>query len=140
MNAPLPATVLVNYFGAVATLTMLQPLLSGSDAPRAVAVTSIASLQPHDDHLLQACLHGHEAAALRRAEELVNAGKGYQIYSTSKRALAQWIRREAPSATWAGASIPLNAIAPGVVLTPMLRTWCVSKRAVHNSPHRCRCR
>ncbi len=29
------------------------------------------------------------------------------------------MRRNAPTADWAGASIPLNAVAPGVVLTPM---------------------
>ncbi|WP_259678229.1 SDR family oxidoreductase [Arthrobacter oryzae] len=46
-------------------------------------------------------------------------GRGYDIYSTSKRALAQWIRRTAPTAEWAGHGIPLNAIAPAVVLTPM---------------------
>lgn len=119
MNAPIPATVLVNYFGAVATLESLQPLLKGSEAPRAAAVASMASLQPHDTALLEACLGGDEAAALARAQELADDGNGYQIYSTSKQALARWIRLNAPAASWAGADIPLNAIAPAVVLTPM---------------------
>lgn len=34
-------------------------------------------------------------------------------------ALARWVRRTAATAPWAGAGIPLNAIAPGTVLTPM---------------------
>ena len=42
-----------------------------------------------------------------------------QIYGTTKRALALWIRRKAATPDWAGAGIPLNAIAPGVVETPM---------------------
>jgi len=119
LNAPIPATVLVNYFGAVATLDSLRPLIAQSDAPRAAAVTSIASLHPHDDALLEACLSGDEAAALQRAQQLADQGDGYQIYSTSKQALARWIRQNAPTPSWAGAHIPLNAIAPGVVLTPM---------------------
>ena len=39
---PIPATVAVNYFGALATLEGLRPLLLGSDAPQA-ALTSHAS-------------------------------------------------------------------------------------------------
>src|SRR5690606_41966940 len=34
-------------------------------------------------------------------------------------ALAQWMRRVCVTPGWAGAGIPLNAIAPGVVRTPM---------------------
>ncbi|GAA4839052.1 SDR family oxidoreductase [Luteimicrobium xylanilyticum] len=121
LSAPIVATAAVNYYGALATLEGLRPLLTKSDAPRAVAVASMASLQPADDALLDAFEHGTEEQALARATELAGAGPevGYIIYSTSKRALAKWIRRNAPSPEWAGAGIPLNAIAPGVVLTPM---------------------
>ena len=41
------------------------------------------------------------------------------VYPSTKRALARWIRRTAPTEPWAGAGIPLNAVAPGVVTTPM---------------------
>jgi NAD(P)-dependent dehydrogenase (short-subunit alcohol dehydrogenase family) len=41
-------------------------------------------------------------------------------YATSKRALSRWIRRVAINAEWAGAGIPLNAIAPGLVKTELL--------------------
>lgn len=34
-------------------------------------------------------------------------------------ALARWVRRASVTEEWAGAGIPLNAVAPGVVLTPM---------------------
>lgn len=47
-------------------------------------------------------------------------GKGPQkLYPSSKAALAQWLRRECVTPEWAGAGIPLNAVAPGVVRTPM---------------------
>ena len=121
LSAPVAATAKVNYYGALATLEGLRPLLAKSDAPRAVAVASMASLQPYDDALLEAFTSGTEEQAVARAEELAAAGPevGYLNYSTSKRALAQWIRRTAPTEEWAGAGIPLNAIAPAVVLTPM---------------------
>jgi len=115
------ATAAVNFFGAVATLEGLRPLLVGSPAPRAVAVSSMAGIHGVDDQLVGAMLDGDEPAALARAEELAagTSGEGYLIYSSSKRALSRWIRRQAPTPDWAGASIPLNAVAPGVIATPM---------------------
>jgi len=45
-------TAAINYFGAVATLQRLRPLLLRSSAPRAVAVSSITSVHPYDEQLL----------------------------------------------------------------------------------------
>ncbi len=121
LASPTSKTVAVNFFGTVATLEGLRPLLAESSTPRAVAVTSMASLFPPDDELLAALLSGSEAQALERAEILA-AGtpeQGSLIYGTTKRALALWIRRNAATAEWAGANIPLNGVAPGVVETPM---------------------
>jgi NAD(P)-dependent dehydrogenase (short-subunit alcohol dehydrogenase family) len=117
---PIPATVAVNFFGMVATLEGLRPLLAGSDAPRAAGVASMASLNPVDDELVAAMAAGDEAAALARAEILAaEESTGYLIYGSTKKAFAQWIRRTAPTDEWAAAGIPLNAIAPGVIITPM---------------------
>ncbi len=116
---PTPATVAVNYFGALATLEGLRPQLLGSPAPRAALTSSMASLMPYDDLLVEAALAGDEAKALVRAQELVDAGLGDQIYSSSKVALSRWMRRHAAAPEWAGAGIPLNGIAPGIVETPM---------------------
>ena len=114
-----PETVAVNYFGALATLEGLRPLMLTSDAPRAALTSSMASLMPHDDLLVDAQLAGDEAKALARAQELADEGSGHLIYSSSKVALSRWMRRNAPSPEWAGAGIPLNGIGPGVVVTPM---------------------
>ncbi|MFI2754261.1 SDR family oxidoreductase [Cellulomonas sp. P22] len=116
---PLPATVAVNYFGALATLEGLRPLLTGSTAPRAVATSSMASLHPCDTVLVDAMLAGDEAKSLARAAELVSGDQGHLVYSSSKVALSRWLRRNASEPGWAGAGIPLNAIGPGVVVTPM---------------------
>lgn len=128
---PVALTVAINYFGTVATLTGLRPLLAGSPAPRAVAVASMASLFPPDDALLEALLAGNERKALARGAELEATGgdAANLIYGTTKRALARWIRRNAATADWAGASIPLNAVAPGVVETPMTADFTGSEEA-----------
>lgn len=54
-------TVRVNYFGAIASLEGLRPLLR-LDAPRAVLITSRAVLLPVDDGVVEACLAGNEGA------------------------------------------------------------------------------
>lgn len=72
-----------------------------------------------DDELVGLCLAGDEAAALDRAAKLVEAGEGNAIYSSSKAGIARWMRRNAAEPQWAGAGIPLNAIGPGIVVTPM---------------------
>jgi NAD(P)-dependent dehydrogenase (short-subunit alcohol dehydrogenase family) len=112
-------TALVNYFGAVGTLEGLRPLLETSDAPRAVLVSSMASLFEYDKELGAAMETGDEDGVRARAQALVD-GQGQTIYATSKRAVARWMRRQAPSADWAGKGIALNAVAPGMVETPMI--------------------
>ena len=107
-----------NYFGAVATLEGLRSLLAQSEAPRAVAVSSTASLAPADERVAQACLDGDEAAAVAYVEAEPSLGGATGAYGIAKRALNRWVRRVAPTPEWAGAGIALNAVAPGVVDTP----------------------
>ncbi|TDC67689.1 SDR family oxidoreductase [Actinomadura sp. GC306] len=119
VSEPTVLPVKVNYFGAVALMEGLRPALARAEAPRAAVVGSIAGTHPVDEAIVRACLDGDEAAALQAAEKVVEAGAGYQTYTSSKSALAQWLRRACVTPEWAGAGIPLNAIAPGVVRTPM---------------------
>ena len=118
--ALVPENVAVNYFGMIATLDGVRPLLAGATHPRAVATASLAVNFPNDKRLVDAMLRDDEPAALSRATELLESPETQtQLYISSKHALARWIRRAAPTDRWAGAGIPLNAIAPGVVRTPM---------------------
>ena len=116
----LPETLLaVNFFGAVATLEGLRPLLRTSRAPRAVMVSSIASLSPADPRIVDACLRMDEAAAVAAGRDAIGAGKGpLDLYGNAKHALNCWCRRVAVKPEWAGAGIPLNVIAPGFIDTP----------------------
>ncbi|MEU7141524.1 SDR family oxidoreductase [Nocardia sp. NPDC046473] len=107
-----------NYFGAVATLNGLRPLLTQSPAPRAVAVSSTSSLAPADERIMQACLAGDEATAVAYLAADPAAGGATGGYGIAKRALNRWVRTVAPTAEWAGAGIALNVVASGVVDTP----------------------
>jgi NAD(P)-dependent dehydrogenase (short-subunit alcohol dehydrogenase family) len=109
-------TISINYFGAVATLTGLHPLLAKKPRARAVAICSTAALLPHDDQVMQTCLAGDEEAALAGITE-----RPQTAYMTSKRALSLWLRRTAISREWGGRNILLNGIAPGVIQTPMTK-------------------
>lgn len=119
---PAAATVAVNFFGTVALLDGLRPALVCSRAPRAVATSSMATLLPVHAPLVEACLAGDEDLAMTLAADLEAGGPeaGAVLYPSSKRALSRWVRRHAPSARWAGCGIPLNAVGPGIVRTPMV--------------------
>ncbi|GAA4474924.1 SDR family oxidoreductase [Rhodococcus olei] len=117
-----PVTAAVNYFGMVATAESLRPLLSRSEAPRAVVVSSIAATSPFDQELVDLLLTGAESRALERCRDVAGGstrGGGNHIYSSSKHAIARWVRRQAPTPEWAGAGIALNAVGPGVIETAM---------------------
>lgn len=122
LSARTVAAAAVNYFGAVGVCEGLRPLLARTPAPRAVVVSSLASVMPVDDGLFAALTSGSEEAALRIAEAIVRTDDGSgpnTIYSSTKRALVHWVRQAAPSAEWAGHSIALNAVCPGTIRTPM---------------------
>ncbi|PSK89617.1 NAD(P)-dependent dehydrogenase (short-subunit alcohol dehydrogenase family) [Murinocardiopsis flavida] len=122
LAAPVPATVGVNYFGAIATLEGLRPLLAESPAPRAALVSSLAAIDRVDPDLHAALLAGDEVRALALAAAITEAWTAESensIYNSTKNAIALWLRAQAPTPAWAGAGIPLNAVAPGVIETPM---------------------
>lgn len=117
-NFDRPGFVLAtNYFGTVAALAGLHPLLRKPGA-RCVAIASTALIHadPAARDLEQLCLDGDEAAAVKLADE-----RGFlQAYPGAKRALTIWARRQAITPEWAGSGVLLNVIAPGIVKTPMV--------------------
>jgi NAD(P)-dependent dehydrogenase (short-subunit alcohol dehydrogenase family) len=119
-GGPPETSLALNFFGAVATLDGLRPLLLGSAAPRAVAVSSIASLRPPHDEIVAACLRGDESTAIAAGREAIaaNAEAALTLYGSAKHALQLWCRSEAATPTWAGAGILLNVIALGFYDTP----------------------
>ncbi|MGE0879544.1 MAG: SDR family oxidoreductase [Acidimicrobiia bacterium] len=118
------AALSVNYFGVVALLEGLRPLLAAAPVGRAVAIASLAAIHPVDEAVVNACLDADEAKA-----NALSIDPSLR-YSSSKAALCRWIRRNAASAEWAGAGIPLNAVAPGTIRTPMTAPYLGSAEAV----------
>ena len=128
--APKALTVAVNFFGVTALLDGLAATLAGSDAPRIAVVSSMASLQQNSVELVDAALSGDEARTLEIAAALEAQGPeaGYLNYPSSKRALSRWVRRESIAPRYAGAGIPVNAVAPGTVVTAMTRDLLASEQ------------
>jgi NAD(P)-dependent dehydrogenase (short-subunit alcohol dehydrogenase family) len=130
-GGPPETSLQLNFFGAVATLEGLRPLLARSAAPRAVAVSSIASLRP-DAGFVEACLTMDETHALTHARARAESRTGnthksplpdavqlpLDLYGNAKQALQRWCRRVAVRSEWAGAGIPLNVVALGFFKTP----------------------
>jgi NAD(P)-dependent dehydrogenase (short-subunit alcohol dehydrogenase family) len=106
----------VNYFGTVELLEGLRPLLGGGAA---VAISSNSTtVQPGVPmDVVEACLSGD----VERAAAVADATPGGSIatYPATKMAVARWVRRHAPRKAWIGAGIRLNAVAPGLITTPM---------------------
>ncbi|HAL29744.1 MAG TPA: short-chain dehydrogenase [Coriobacteriia bacterium] len=128
VTAPSPLTVSVNYFGMAEFLDAMAPVLAKSDEPRAVLISSYSSLQENDASLVDAmCVEDDEDKARGIAQTIADeqgpqAAQGL-IYASTKRAISRWVRRESTKEQWAGAGIPLNAVGPGVIRTPMTEEW-----------------
>jgi NAD(P)-dependent dehydrogenase (short-subunit alcohol dehydrogenase family) len=118
-SVPGSLLVSVNYFGTIALLEGLRPLLAKGDRPAAVAISSNSTTcQPRVPlDLVARCLEGDEETA-RAAGDVAGA---LASYPATKTAVAWWARRKAPTTEWAGAGITLNVVAPGTVETPMLQ-------------------
>ncbi|MDQ1447450.1 MAG: hypothetical protein QOC79_421 [Actinomycetota bacterium] len=114
-----PLVVAINYFGAIASLDGLRPLLAHGTDASAVAISSNSTTTtpglPTD--LVDVILAGDEAQALAATSR----APGVFAYPASKLALARWVRHHAPQPDWIGAGIRLNAVAPGVIETPMTK-------------------
>lgn len=128
---PIAKTVSVNYFGVTEFLNALNPTLAKSSAPRVAVTSSMASLMPNSVELVDAMVKDDEAQALKVAQSLVDKAGGSEqlIYGSTKRALSRWIRRESIKPAWSGSGIPLNAVGPGIVKTPMVAEMIATKEA-----------
>lgn len=110
--------VSVNYFGAVELVEGLRDLLVAGVTPESTSAVVLLSsnsttCQPGwSSSLAKACLKGEPKA------RTVAAGvPAVFAYPASKAALAWWARKNVRS--WARDGIRLNAIAPGLIATPM---------------------
>ncbi len=106
----------VNYFGTVEVLEGLRPLLTQGGAAVAISSNSTTVQPAIPADLVEACLD-HDAV---RSAEIADARGSLVAYPATKLAVAHWVRRNATGPAWAGSGLRLNAIAPGMIDTPMV--------------------
>ncbi|MFE3293054.1 SDR family oxidoreductase [Rhodococcus sp. NPDC059234] len=112
--------IAVNYFGAIELLEALRPLLANGESPSVVLISSNSTTsQPNwPTELAEACLAGDEEGANTVADSLGDLAT-IHAYPATKAALAYYARTK--SAEYIAQGIRLNAIAPGLIDTPMTR-------------------
>ncbi|MEI5674450.1 MULTISPECIES: SDR family oxidoreductase [unclassified Nocardioides] len=109
--------VSVNYYGAVALVEGLRPQLAAAGGAGVVLLASNSmTCQPGWDTGLAEMLLGADEATARERVAGIDA---VMVYPATKGALAWWARTHGVTAEWAGAGIRLNAVAPGLIATPM---------------------
>ena len=106
----------VNYFGTVDVLEGLRPLLTPGGAAVAISSNSTTVQPAIPADLVEALLlHDEKLSA-----QIADTRESLVAYPASKLALAHWVRRHATGTDWAGSGLRLNAIAPGLIDTPMV--------------------
>jgi NAD(P)-dependent dehydrogenase (short-subunit alcohol dehydrogenase family) len=115
-NRPGSLLAAVNYFGTVEVLEGLRPLLVQGGAAVAISSNSTTVQPAIPADLVEACLN-HDTAL---SADIADAHGSLVAYPATKLAVAHWVRANATRTQWAGSGLRLNAIAPGMIDTPMV--------------------
>lgn len=102
----------VNYFGSVALIEGLQPILAKHQSS-VLLISSNSAPRPTNPEFVEALLANDETSASAIAATM----ESQPVYSGSKQALTRWMRRN--SQAYAAQGIRMNAMGPGYTRTPL---------------------
>ena len=102
----------VNYFGTVELIEGLKDLLAARRGA-VVLISSNSAPMNNSPEFVDLLLAGEEDKATRISETLA----AQEVYSGTKKAVAQWMRSNVVD--YAAAGVRMNAVAPGYTQTPM---------------------
>jgi NAD(P)-dependent dehydrogenase (short-subunit alcohol dehydrogenase family) len=112
----------VNYLGVVDLLSAWRPALAAAEHAKVVVISSNSTTTvPAVPKCTVHALLRHDADTAVRTVRWFGKNASVMMYAASKIAVSRWVRRHAVTHEWAGASIRLNALAPGAVMTPLLQ-------------------
>jgi NAD(P)-dependent dehydrogenase (short-subunit alcohol dehydrogenase family) len=114
--------VQTNFCGVIDLLTAWQPAFAAANSAKVVVVSSnsTTTIPMVPRRAVRALLAGDIDKAIR-AVRLFRGASPAMAYAASKLAVTRWMRRHAVTQQWAGSGIRLNALAPGAIMTPLLR-------------------
>jgi NAD(P)-dependent dehydrogenase (short-subunit alcohol dehydrogenase family) len=101
----------VNYFAVIATIEGLRDLVAKKRGSILLVSSNSAPMIENENPYVMAALAGDEEKALAVVTD------GHTGYAGSKRAITIWMRRNV--AEYAKGGVRMNAIAPGITMTPM---------------------
>lgn len=119
----------VNFLGVVELLEAWRPALANADRAKVVVISSnsTTTVPAVPRRTIRALLSRDTDKAVRSLRLLGRKGSPL-MYAASKIAVSRWLRVNAVTASWAGAGIRLNALAPGAILTPLLEAQLADPR------------
>ena len=120
-------TVEVNVLGVTELMSALQPELATAGNAKVVVFgsNSTTSTPFVPRAAIRRLVKGDTEGAVRILRRR-GALSGPAAYAASKIAVSRWVRERAVTRNWAGSGIRVNLIAPGPVLTPLLRAQLAS--------------
>lgn len=110
---PFSLVAKINYFGSVELVQGLAPLLAKKQGAVVMISSNSASMPGTNQDYIELLLSHEE----QQACNLVDRLDGHNAYAGSKQAIARWMRKQ--STDYAQKGIRINAVAPGIVQTPL---------------------
>ncbi len=111
--SPSSLVIKVNYFGVTAVTEGVKDLVAKKKGTIVIISSNSAPMPASNQEMVEAMLALDEP----KAGEIADQFDGTTAYISSKRAITQWMRRNAPAYVKEG--VRLNAVAPGITETPL---------------------